>query len=333
MVKPSLILHIGTEKTGTTSLQEFLALNRDMLNNQGILYPKSLGKKNHIKLAAYAANTPSKLISRLALDSDEKRREFRVHLEQQFRQELAVSQCEHVIISNEHLHSRITDLPQIADIKELLDNYFFSVKILVYFRRQDLMAVSRRSTAIKSGFMLLDPFQQSQAYYYNFYHIYKNWRDVFGKENMIVRIFAKEHFKNKNLFDDFCFNSSITNTKEFLVPKRQNEALSLEAELLILELNRRINNGLLDLTEPDRKQLIAEINRHYDGLPHYPDRLSAICFYQQFTASNKALAKLLKDFPATLFNDDFSMYPEHQDVALLKEKRRWARKELSNLLA
>lgn len=36
-------LHIGTEKTGTTTLQSFLSKNRDALSKQGIIYPKSPG--------------------------------------------------------------------------------------------------------------------------------------------------------------------------------------------------------------------------------------------------------------------------------------------------
>jgi len=42
-----LHLHIGTEKTGTTSIQEFLRINRANLNSAGIYVPCSLGPSNH----------------------------------------------------------------------------------------------------------------------------------------------------------------------------------------------------------------------------------------------------------------------------------------------
>ncbi|EPN6869281.1 hypothetical protein ACT2V5_001117 [Campylobacter coli] len=35
-------VHIGIAKTGTTSIQDFLTQNYDLLINQGFLYPKSL---------------------------------------------------------------------------------------------------------------------------------------------------------------------------------------------------------------------------------------------------------------------------------------------------
>ena len=40
--RPHCILHIGCPKTGTTSLQQFLTLNREFLLSQGVLYPRSL---------------------------------------------------------------------------------------------------------------------------------------------------------------------------------------------------------------------------------------------------------------------------------------------------
>ena len=36
-----LIIHIGTHKTGTSSLQTFLATNRSVLIKHGIYYPES----------------------------------------------------------------------------------------------------------------------------------------------------------------------------------------------------------------------------------------------------------------------------------------------------
>ena len=48
-----LILHIGTTKTGSTSIQHVLAQNRDALLAQGVLYPRSPGDPQH-DLLAYA---------------------------------------------------------------------------------------------------------------------------------------------------------------------------------------------------------------------------------------------------------------------------------------
>ena len=48
------ILQIGTEKTGSTTLQHFLAANRASLQANGFVYPEFCGAINHTGLAAYA---------------------------------------------------------------------------------------------------------------------------------------------------------------------------------------------------------------------------------------------------------------------------------------
>jgi hypothetical protein len=46
------ILHIGTEKTGTTALQTALSSQREYLSNNGICYAKTPGGLNCRSLAA-----------------------------------------------------------------------------------------------------------------------------------------------------------------------------------------------------------------------------------------------------------------------------------------
>ena len=44
--KPKLILHIGTEKTGTSTIQKFLGTNRTFLSEQGFEVPISTRENN-----------------------------------------------------------------------------------------------------------------------------------------------------------------------------------------------------------------------------------------------------------------------------------------------
>ena len=55
-MKRKVYLHIGTEKTGTASIQHFLSRHYDELREKGILYPKSLGRKSNMKLSAALQN-------------------------------------------------------------------------------------------------------------------------------------------------------------------------------------------------------------------------------------------------------------------------------------
>ena len=47
---PRLLLHIGTEKTGTTAWQAWLASQRGALDPESIAVPQSLRPTNHRKL-------------------------------------------------------------------------------------------------------------------------------------------------------------------------------------------------------------------------------------------------------------------------------------------
>lgn len=58
-----LYLHIGLEKTGTTSVQAFLHMNRAPLAQAGIWMPGCLGHLNHKLLAAYGFEVGSRDIA------------------------------------------------------------------------------------------------------------------------------------------------------------------------------------------------------------------------------------------------------------------------------
>lgn len=309
-----------------------MSFNRARLAQAGILYPTCLGEKNHIKLAAYADREPWPLASaHLGINSQEKHQDFCSNLERQLHNELASGDYRHVIISNEHLHSNITSQDQLLVLKQLLAKFFSDISVLVYFRRQDLMAVSLYSTALRVGFT---PSQQldlsaTSSYYYNFNAIYQNWANGFGPDPVNARIFSPERLVAGNVVADFCAAAGLGNDLKLVVTERKNESLSLEAACLLLELNERIKAGRLKLPTPVRKrnQLIQQIKQRFGGAPYYPGRQKAILFYQAFSESNNALQRQLN---CPLFNDDFSMYPEQEDVELYNEKRLWAKTALDN---
>ncbi len=50
------VIHIGTTKTATTTLQSFFQKNKLNFTKNDILIPTTLGKPNQTKLSAYAAD-------------------------------------------------------------------------------------------------------------------------------------------------------------------------------------------------------------------------------------------------------------------------------------
>ncbi|MGB1209369.1 MAG: hypothetical protein ACPG7W_09280, partial [Paracoccaceae bacterium] len=47
-------LHIGMEKTGSTTIQSTMVANRKRLLNSGYFYSWAMGRENHVNLVVYA---------------------------------------------------------------------------------------------------------------------------------------------------------------------------------------------------------------------------------------------------------------------------------------
>ncbi|EIK8387069.1 hypothetical protein LKT03_001718 [Campylobacter coli] len=64
------------------------------------------------------------------------------------------------------------------------------------------------------------------------------WGEIFGKENLIVRLFDNNEFYQGDLLKDFIHSIGLEWDDEFIIPPKQNESL----DLLGIELLRRVNS-------------------------------------------------------------------------------------------
>ena len=148
-----LYLHIGTEKTGTSSVQNFFAANRELLARKGVLYPESPGARNHIGLAAAAQDLSGMGPLRKLLGLKDRaevelyRRKLAAGLEAEYRSRAFKT----VVMSGEHCSSRLVDDEEVQWLKDMLSPHFEKIKIVIYLRRQDDYLLSIYSTSVKSG--------------------------------------------------------------------------------------------------------------------------------------------------------------------------------------
>lgn len=133
----TLYLHIGTPKTATSSIQKFLAQNREVLESKGYVFPKSL----HRYLNVNARRNGHFLVRKV-----EKAEGGRDHeLEKQYLQEgydliaKEFQTYDHVILSDESVWfaSSYPCKDLFTDLKKQADDNHYQVKIIVYLRRQD----------------------------------------------------------------------------------------------------------------------------------------------------------------------------------------------------
>ena len=114
-----VILHIGLEKTGTTSIQRTCASKREELLRHGVLYPKTPGKSNHCAVAALAAN-PGKCLdlrTQLGIVDQSAFDAFLAEFPAKLQAEIRESGVDCVLLSNEHCSSRLGNPEELARLR------------------------------------------------------------------------------------------------------------------------------------------------------------------------------------------------------------------------
>ncbi|HEY6579309.1 MAG TPA: hypothetical protein VIY09_08295, partial [Rhizomicrobium sp.] len=216
-------LHIGIEKTGTTTIQRFLAANRAALLEQNCLYPVAPGRVSHLDLVAYALDDSR-------IDGVRKARglldaaqigAFRNELLRALQKETAASGAATLILSSELLGSRVRHRTEIERIEALCARFARGTKILVYLRNQVDLLVSRYTNVIQNGGE--EKFRIGGVAIADYAAVLDRWAAVFGRENIAVRRFEPADFDGGDLLSDFAAVVGLTRAK--LAPAgRYNES-------------------------------------------------------------------------------------------------------------
>ncbi|EAL2431067.1 hypothetical protein AXV84_09255, partial [Campylobacter coli] len=320
-------VHIGTEKTGSTSIQFFLYSNRRLLQRQNMIYPISIGNYssqwNFTFLAYNNLRNDFYCLSKGIFKKDD----FLHHKKDiflKFKDELLKSKCEKVVISSEHLSSRIQDLSEIKRIRKILYLLGFKkIKIIVYIREQTSDMISSFSTTLKSG--AIGNIQANSKKYFKGYHklLLLKWQQIFGKENLIVRLFDKSEFYQGDLLKDFVHSIGLKWDNEFVIPPKQNESL----DLIGVEILRRVNNLLPLFVNEDRNYLRGDLNyfiqKYFSSkdlfLKFQPPKEIIQSYIDSFEESNEWVRKEFFPYKERLFpKQDLANYKENYELKEMK---------------
>lgn len=326
-----LILHIGTEKTGSTSIQESLFGNRELLLSQGYALLSSLGVYTNRDIARYSM--------RLSRDdgrfsSNERKTHLRkafkkFRIKKAFEKELnALPESTHtVIISSEFLHSRLHYSDELVTLKTLLSHAFSEIHILCYLRPQIDLAVSFYSTALKDGYVqndidaFINEYCVAENPYYNYDALLARYEEAFSIQNITPILFDRDRFHQNDLVLDFY--NHIDPSLARIMRKEGNTFIPSNESVTILgqELINLLNQKAPNRKKPRYRRIISLISEHLKGKGKMPTRDTAKKVQKRFDALNQSVAERYFPEQKTLFEIDYEKFPTAPAVISQTEQR------------
>jgi hypothetical protein len=260
------IIHIGTEKTGTTTLQDWLYANRELLSEQGIYLCDSTGKPNNRLLAAYCQPGFDDFFRARGIGDAEAKAEFFADFEAQLAEELTAATEAHdtLLLSSEHFSSRLKDADSIARLRRLLEPYVESFTVVCYLREQSELIRSLYTTALIDGeIMAIDAYHRNPAVdevFFNYDLMLGLWESVFGRDAMSLGLFGRDTLVGGDIRRDFldrCLPAVAAVELDYEVSERNQSIGRLQAILLRL-VNSYMNRSSPETFDDDLRRRLAE---------------------------------------------------------------------------
>ena len=286
------ILHIGIEKTGTTSIQEFFVSNEDILLNQNYKITHSLGTINNSGLVQIAnKNKLSKYVKDIRGLDDKSYELFLKKRIQSFEKEIINTKWptdnKNILMSSEHLQSHL-EKSEIRNLKLALQNLGFdSFRIVLVLRPQSEVILSRISTGViarnyysflsNTNVIELPRHYLRNSRLYNYKKTINIWSEVFGINNILVLDFNKIRKPSLeiNFLKEIDKNIDVRNFKQIQI---KNISLPFE---IILALNKFNKEHKLD-----NKQMVSLVKNL---------RLMEVCKVD-YSLSRKTIEHINSDF-------------------------------------
>lgn len=295
-----LFLHIGAHKTGTTTIQHGLVINNDILQENSFYYLTDGEYEafyNYLKFNFHDIRDfcvyspiPCDMIDRI--------------------------NSENIIISCENF-SWLLSYDAINRVKKDLEKYFDQIKIITYIRRQDRELISHYQEGSKPNrpasyfygdeMTPLPEFTELHRKYLDYNVRLGYWGDIFGDENLIIRVFEQDALVDGDVFSDFLHTLGLQNLP-VKHPGRLNELTGYIKSKYGHLINRLFKNS--QISPSNSVELIVKL---YDLLPecsqkYLPDSSAMERYYAHYIDSNIALNKRfhISDKPA-IFNEALSL--------------------------
>lgn len=298
-----LVLHIGTEKTGTTALQGWLHRNDAALAERGVVYSRSLGRPPNRRIATYGrpADRPDESFETFGIADAATHAAFRRTVEEALVREVEEARAAGArifAISSEHLHSRIVTDAMAETVARLLAPLFEEIAIVLVVRPPVDLAVSAASTAARSGVVVdgAHLLARHETSYFDYPALVRRWERVFPGALSVV-----PYKRRPDTVATFCEILDVDGTA-LERPIRRNEALSADAIAL--------NNTLLPLPRPLARLVVRRLGTVDDGRPLTLSRAEAEALHARFAPSVEDFCRMVEGVTPEDLTPDWERYPE-----------------------
>lgn len=238
----TIFLHIGTHKTGTTTIQKAARKNETILAASGCLYPaySLIGKKGHYAHHHVAHGLAGVPENRLNAE------ESKLFLQEVVRQ---TKNYDCALISAEPMYRHYSDNQRVFENAEtywqVREEYISKVKdcfgpadvqVVLTVRRQADFALSlyQENVKVRRYSSEFPAFLEAHWYYFEYLKQIELWEKNFGS----VKLFVFEDLvKDGNLVSNFFEALNGIDTKSFVLPEKTNESLCSD----FLEFKRQMN--------------------------------------------------------------------------------------------
>ncbi|HEG4692280.1 TPA: hypothetical protein SD903_000708 [Campylobacter jejuni] len=311
-------LHIGTVKTGTTTIQNFLENNREFLKQQGYYYPHFYSNLCSYKLPKIFKVVQEDVYYNACVAKTEYEQKSEL---ERLKNEIINSKLNTVILSSECIHEFSFEIHELQKLKNALHNIGFKkIYIIIYIRNPFDLMVSFYNTELllnrKERYSLFEDINKSINYglhIANHKKTLQNYIQVFKKNNLIVRIFEQDEFYNQNLLKDFIFCLKAQWSNNFIASKPLNETINLLGIEMTRYINLYINNS----------SFLPMLQKHFSfkdlDLKFLPQKKIYHLYNSFFSNSNEWVRKEFFPHKERLFQKkDINIYKENYELKEMK---------------
>lgn len=310
------VIHVGTHKTGTTTIQNFFSEHRKPLKEKGVIISDRFPPETGI-LMRYGSDDDKTFRYRTANNeiNPDSIRKFRENFEADL-EKISETPGDFALFIDEA--AELLERQEIRRLLAAFRNNFSEISVIMYIRPQLDLAISLYTQHLRSGAVSPEILPQNwyDRHHNRFDYLTKarNWRDSLNRESdhFSLRLFDRKLMPDGDVMKDF---ASFLNLRldTFEPTSDRNASLSNEGQTLL-----RLSNRLLkETSSPKEAAIRSKLLSLVEDLPsihgrgRLPDRQSAADFMTIFAEDNATLKReFFPDAPDSFMKVDLEKFSE-----------------------